>query len=326
MAATAASTCISWAANVKVGGSLASRAGQELLGAQQEQSGSRPGLAVRSLRSEFLGGARSASDECADDSAGRLALVPAAGTGSSSSRARRGSSVGGSQRLEWQPSLRRRNGLAKSIDHGYGYGGRGRSRRAQVSCGIKDFFGNDFLRFDVGRWKRDLDTHGALAVYSPLEGGTEGRYACGLKDDGWNFMNITARGLGDPEAYLSKIHAVTPPHLGKQAIVRWYFPPEVDYRLSLLPPDCKGLVLWVLECQVLSKAELQYLVLLPALKPNVRVIAEMGGYRQFRWKPLKDVVGLPPLKELPDSTTATGSTSASSIEAAIVPSAEKLEV
>ncbi|GBG83231.1 hypothetical protein CBR_g36846 [Chara braunii] len=286
MAAAAASTCVSLAANVKLSASLASRAGQELVGQQQEQSGSRPGLAARSFRSEFLGAAGSSSDECADDSAACRVLAPAAGTVSSPSRGGRcggGTGYGGSQRVEWQPSLRRRNGLAKSI----GYGGRGSSSRARVSCGIMDFLGADLLRFDVGRWKRDLDTHGALAVYCPLEGGSEGRYACGLKDDGWNFMNISARGLGDPEAYLSKIHAVTP---------------------------------------VLSKAELQYLVLLPALRPNVRVVAEMGGYRQFRWKPLKDVVGLPPLKELPDSTTATGSTSASSIETAIVPSGEKLEV
>lgn len=40
-------------------------------------------------------------------------------------------------------------------------------------------------------------------------------------------------------------------HLGKQAIVRYYFPPEVDYRLSLLPKSCKGLVLWVLEAKVM---------------------------------------------------------------------------
>jgi hypothetical protein len=40
-------------------------------------------------------------------------------------------------------------------------------------------------------------------------------------------------------------------HLGKQAIVRYYFPPEVDYRLSLLPKSCKGLVLWILEAKVM---------------------------------------------------------------------------
>lgn len=129
------------------------------------------------------------------------------------------------------------------------------------------------------------------------------------------------------------------PHLGKQAIARWYMPPEVDYRLSLLPKDCKGLVVWMIECkvhasfyetstaspqaqacgeavmspqrtldvsqvpsksralcmsssytrlensvsvvcleQVLSKTELQFLALLPALRPKVKVIAECGPW------------------------------------------------
>lgn len=41
-------------------------------------------------------------------------------------------------------------------------------------------------------------------------------------------------------------------HVGKQPIARWYFPPEVDYRLSLLPPNAKGLVVWVIEAKVLE--------------------------------------------------------------------------
>lgn len=39
-------------------------------------------------------------------------------------------------------------------------------------------------------------------------------------------------------------------HLGRQPIVSWYYPPEVDYRLSLLPPDAKGLVVWIIEAKV----------------------------------------------------------------------------
>jgi hypothetical protein len=110
------------------------------------------------------------------------------------------------------------------------------------------------------------------------------------------------------------------PSLGRQPVARWYFPPEVDYRLSLLHPDAKGLVVWVLEAkvchrsqfltrpltlnlgkifssaicfchrphrmcclclfnfQVLSKAELQFLAMLPDLRPKVRVIAECGNW------------------------------------------------
>lgn len=40
------------------------------------------------------------------------------------------------------------------------------------------------------------------------------------------------------------------PHLGKQPIARWYFPPEVDYRLEALPPNAKGLVVWIIEAKV----------------------------------------------------------------------------
>lgn len=39
-------------------------------------------------------------------------------------------------------------------------------------------------------------------------------------------------------------------HLGKQPIARWYFPPEVDYRLQMLPPNAAGLVVWILEAKV----------------------------------------------------------------------------
>jgi hypothetical protein len=93
-------------------------------------------------------------------------------------------------------------------------------------------------------------------------------------------------------------------------VARWYFPPEVDYRLSLLHPDAKGLVVWIMEAkvqlllvrtsihrdfllsalflnlffwsliymQVLSKAELQFLAMLPDIRPKVRVIAEVGNW------------------------------------------------
>lgn len=52
------------------------------------------------------------------------------------------------------------------------------------------------------------------------------------------------------------------PHIGKQPIARWYFPPEVDYRLSLLPPDAKGLVVWIIEAKVLGFFFAEYEVLL----------------------------------------------------------------
>ncbi|XP_078446530.1 NADH dehydrogenase-like complex N [Wolffia australiana] len=173
---------------------------------------------------------------------------------------------------------------------------RRRFAAAPVRCGIADFVGGDLLRPDLGRWLADVEEHKALAFYTPHEGGYEGRYLTRLRYQGYRLMDISARGLGDPEATLTKIHPVCPPHLGKQPIARWYFPPEVDYRLSVLPPDAKGLVLWVIEAKVLSKAELQFLALLPTLRPKVRVIAECGTWRKVEWTPLRDIAGLPPAK------------------------------
>ncbi|PQQ02342.1 NAD(P)H-quinone oxidoreductase subunit N chloroplastic [Prunus yedoensis var. nudiflora] len=157
---------------------------------------------------------------------------------------------------------------------------------------IEDFIGGDLVRFDLGRWLSDVEEHKALAVYSPHEGGYEGRYLNRLRYQGYYFLDLSARGLGDPETTLTKVHPVCPPHLGKQPISRWYFPPEVDYRLAALPPKAKGLVVWIIEAKVLSKAELQFLALLPTLRPKVRVIAECGNWRKFVWKPLKEISGL----------------------------------
>uniref|UniRef100_A0ACD5VXK8 Uncharacterized protein n=1 Tax=Avena sativa TaxID=4498 RepID=A0ACD5VXK8_AVESA len=177
-------------------------------------------------------------------------------------------------------------------------GRRGAGRPSTVSMraggGLMDFVGGDLVKPDLGRWLDDVEEHKALAVYSPHEGGYEGRYLNRLRYQGYYFLDISARGLGDPESTLTKIHPVCPPSLGRQPVARWYYPPEVDYRLSLLHPDAKGLVVWVLEAKVLSKAELQFLAMLPDLRPKVRVIAECGNWRKFIWKPLKQISGLEP--------------------------------
>nr|GEZ97559.1 NAD(P)H-quinone oxidoreductase subunit N, chloroplastic [Tanacetum cinerariifolium] len=167
-------------------------------------------------------------------------------------------------------------------------------RKGAIKCAreFSDFVGGDLLKLDLGKWLDDVEEHKAIAIYSPHEGGYEGRYLNRLRYQGYKFLDLSARGLGDPETTLTKLHPVCPPHVGKQPIARWYFPPEVDYRLSLLPPDAKGLVVWILEAKVLSKAELQFLALLPTLRPKVRVIAECGNWRKFVWTPLKDIAGL----------------------------------
>ncbi|MCU0542438.1 MAG: NAD(P)H-quinone oxidoreductase subunit N [Oscillatoriaceae cyanobacterium Prado104] len=145
--------------------------------------------------------------------------------------------------------------------------------------------------------KRDLEKSGSLAAYVPLEGGFEGRYLRRLRAAGYGAYSITARGLGDLAMYLTGVHGVRPPHLGKKttgneaAVGYTYFvPPMLGTQLDNLPPKSKGLVLWIIEGQMLSKQEIEYLTVLPTLEPRVKIVVEMGGDRAFTWKPLKDVL------------------------------------
>jgi NAD(P)H-quinone oxidoreductase subunit N len=49
--------------------------------------------------------------------------------------------------------------------------------------------------------------------------------------------------------------------------------------------------MWLLEGHVLlSKQELLYLAELPDRQPQLKVVLEMGGDRQFSWQPLRDVI------------------------------------
>lgn len=144
---------------------------------------------------------------------------------------------------------------------------------------------------------RDLEKYGALGLYAPLEGGFEGRYRRRIRAAGYTSLSITARGLGDLAAYLTGVHGVRPPHLGKKsnstgaAVGYTYFvPPIVNTQLDQLPPKSKGLLLWIIEGQVLSSQELQFLVELPTIEPRLKIAVELGGDRAFRWTPLKDVV------------------------------------
>lgn len=91
--------------------------------------------------------------------------------------------------------------------------GGGNGRAATVRCegiGIGDFIGGDLLKFDLGQWLSDVEEHKALAIYSPHEGGYEGRYLNRLRYQGYYFLDLSARGLGDPETTLTKIHPVCP--------------------------------------------------------------------------------------------------------------------
>lgn len=144
---------------------------------------------------------------------------------------------------------------------------------------------------------RVLEKSGALGVYVPLEGGFEGRYRRRLRAAGYTTVQISARGLGDVSAYLTGIHGVRPPHLGKKSVGQgaavgyiYYVPPFVNYNLTQLPPKSKGLVLWIIEGHVLSNQELEFLANLPSIEPRVKIVVERGGDRSFRFSPLKDTL------------------------------------
>lgn len=144
---------------------------------------------------------------------------------------------------------------------------------------------------------KDLEKAGALGIYVPPEGGYEGRYRRRIRAAGYITLQMTARGLGDVAAYLTKVHGVRPPHLGKKDIGKeaavgdvYYLPPIVSYQLEQLPPKSKGLVLWIIEGHILSNQEVEYLATLPSLEPRVKVALERGGERFFRWMPLKETL------------------------------------
>ena len=144
---------------------------------------------------------------------------------------------------------------------------------------------------------RDLEANGALGVYVPLEGGFEGRYRRRIRAAGYESFSLSARGLGDVAAYLTGIHGVRPPHLGKKSInggasvgYRYYIPPILTTHVEQLPPKSKGLLLWIIEGNILSSQEIEYLTMLPEIEPRVKVVVEMGGDRYFRWEPLKQAL------------------------------------
>jgi NAD(P)H-quinone oxidoreductase subunit N len=127
----------------------------------------------------------------------------------------------------------------------------------------------------------------------PLEGGFEGRYERRLKTKGYEILKLTARGLGDLAAYLTQVHGVRPPHLGKKTIGNQaavgqthFIPPILTYRLDTMDARAKGMVLWLIEGHILSRQEVAYLVELPNQDPRVKVVVEMGGERYFSWEPL----------------------------------------
>jgi NAD(P)H-quinone oxidoreductase subunit N len=86
------------------------------------------------------------------------------------------------------------------------------------------------------------------------------------------------------------VHGVRPAHVGKNAIRTYFLPPFMTYHLENLPPKVKGLVMWLYDGQRLSQEELAYLCSLTQAEARLKIVIELGGARDFVWKPLTSVV------------------------------------
>jgi NAD(P)H-quinone oxidoreductase subunit N len=142
-------------------------------------------------------------------------------------------------------------------------------------------------------FRQDLEQAGALALFVPLEGGAETRLLRRMRAAGYQAQMTSARGLGDPEAYLLQLHGVRPPHLGHQSVGRGAAVGEVQRvmpQLGSLLEGSKPILLWLIEGQVLSSAELASLLALCRKEPRLKMVVEMGGSRSLRWQPLEQLV------------------------------------
>ncbi len=138
-------------------------------------------------------------------------------------------------------------------------------------------------------FRRELEAFGCMAIHVPLEGGAETRLLRRLRGAGYRTQIITARGLGDPEEFLLKLHGIRPPHLGHQSVGRNGALGEVQQvipQLNELLVNNAPIVLWLLEGQVLSKSELLALCNLCQREPRLKIVVEMGGSRSLRWQPM----------------------------------------
>ncbi|APD48304.1 NAD(P)H-quinone oxidoreductase subunit N [Synechococcus sp. CS-602] len=143
------------------------------------------------------------------------------------------------------------------------------------------------------RFRDDLEQAGALALYAPLEGGAETRLMRRLRAAGYRAQMTSARGLGDPEAFLFELHGVRPPHLGHHSVGRDAAVGTVQRvmpQLGSLLVGSQPMLLWLLEAQVLSSAERTSLCNLTRREPRLKIVAEMGGSRSLRWEPLEQCV------------------------------------
>ena len=142
-------------------------------------------------------------------------------------------------------------------------------------------------------FRQDLERAGALALFAPLEGGAETRLMRRMRAVGYRAQLTSAQGLGDPEAFFLQLHGVRPPHLGHQSVGRGAAVGEVQRvmpQLGALLEGTQPILLWLLEGQVLSQAELGSLIALCQREPRLKLVVEMGGSRELRWQPLEQLL------------------------------------
>ncbi len=144
------------------------------------------------------------------------------------------------------------------------------------------------------KFHNDLNTNNCLAMFAPLEGGYETRLLRRMRAKGFKTFITSARGLGDPEVFLLKLHGVRPPHLGHQSVGRNGALGEVQQVIpqasELFNENDKNKLLWLLEGQVLTRSELESLQKMCTKDNKLKIVIEMGGSTNLRWKPLNDYI------------------------------------
>ena len=139
-------------------------------------------------------------------------------------------------------------------------------------------------------FRRELEAFGCIAINVPLEGGAETRLLRRLRAAGYRTHIASARGLGDPEVFLTQLHGIRPPHLGHQSVGRNGALGEVQQvipQLGHLMTGSESVVLWLIEGQVLSRSELLALSNLCKREKRLKIVVEMGGSRSLEWQSMQ---------------------------------------
>ena len=144
------------------------------------------------------------------------------------------------------------------------------------------------------KFHKDLKANKCLAIFAPLEGGYETRLLRRMRAKGFKTYITSARGLGDPEVFLLKLHGVRPPHLGHQSVGRNGALGEVQQVIpqasELFNENDKHKLLWLLEGQVLSQSELERLIQISQENEELKIVIEMGGSRKLKWESLQNYI------------------------------------